>query len=318
MPTRICRVCGARSTASTCPSCGGTTVPARLETESAASAAEGKATTAATMTRTPVAAAPRGSQRGRPSPRGGHLAVGAVAADVVALYVRNLFPYLFVTMLLSTAPAWLLDVWVAPEPPAEPRDLLRSLAFAPLTWLLSNLATAAVTYGAIQHLRGTPAPVGSWIVHALRCLVPVVLVSLLASLLIAVPWGLAAYAVIGDVPFGILLALVGFVVGLMALLALSVAIPVAVVERPGILAALSRSRVLTAGARWRILGVYSVLFLLALFVVVPLNLLEVPWLGHVAQALVAPLAALMPALLYHALRVSKEGSDAESIAAVFD
>ena len=122
--------------------------------------------------------------------------------------------------------------------------------------------------------------------------------------------------------------------GVIAYLMLWVAIPVAVIERPGAAASLRRSAQLTKGHRWQILGIVVliqilqivvsivIIALVDLLLLAPGNdpsasapLAAVDW---VLQAFFTALAAVISAVGYHDLRVSKEGLDTQQIAAVFD
>jgi uncharacterized membrane protein len=105
-----------------------------------------------------------------------------------------------------------------------------------------------------------------------------------------------------------------------------VAVPVTVIERPGVFASLSRSAVLTKGYRWRIFGAYllitllvAILFGVIAVVVAPLvgvsATILVEWLGSAASSAVG---AVLSAVGYFRLRSIKEGVDIEDVAKVFD
>lgn len=98
--------------------------------------------------------------------------------------------------------------------------------------------------------------------------------------------------------------------GLFLLTIWSVAAPVAVVEQPGVFAALGRSRALVAGNGWRVFGV-----IVAIFVVLFVLGIVVGLIGAVADSfilsvavdllinvLITPIYALAAAVLYFALR----------------
>jgi hypothetical protein len=108
----------------------------------------------------------------------------------------------------------------------------------------------------------------------------------------------------------------------------AVSVPVAVEERPGVLASLNRSGVLTEGYRWR---VFCVLFLLGILGGVAglavngallLLLAGTPRLAALLQELLGVVAsgisATAVAVMYYRLRSVKESIDVESIASVFD
>jgi uncharacterized membrane protein len=147
----------------------------------------------------------------------------------------------------------------------------------------------------------------------LRRLVPVVLVAIISTILV---W------------LGLLLFIVpGIIVALM----LCVAIPVVMAEGTGIRASLSRSRVLTKGSRWKLLGLFLVAAIgvtivseLISFIVelaVPLSetgaIIQIV-VGIALQVITTVFMAVVLAVTYHDLRVSKEGASTTQIASVFD
>ena len=105
-----------------------------------------------------------------------------------------------------------------------------------------------------------------------------------------------------------------------------VAFPACVLEGIGPFEALSRSSFLTSGSRWKVLGLALVIVLI---IAVPGAILQsvlgltLGWSGlvigaYVGRVLGGALAAIVAAVLYHELRVAKEGVDVDRIAAVFD
>ena len=107
-------------------------------------------------------------------------------------------------------------------------------------------------------------------------------------------------------------------------ISLWVAIPVAVIERPGAIASLQRSFALTAGNRWKILGVFLlVLAIVAGIVIVVVILAIISWtiamlLCLLLYAGLFIFGAVLVAVGYYKLRVAKEGADIGDIAKVFD
>ena len=107
-----------------------------------------------------------------------------------------------------------------------------------------------------------------------------------------------------------------------------VAIPAAVVERPGILASLQRSRDLTRDNRWKLFGTLVVLvvfnigsgYILEEFLGVGVvhAPISVQLLDLLVQAFFSALFAVASAVAYHDLRIAKDGVSAEEIAGVFD
>jgi hypothetical protein len=108
---------------------------------------------------------------------------------------------------------------------------------------------------------------------------------------------------------------IGFILlivpGLYLLTVWSVAAPVVVVERPGIIASFGRSRELVRGHGWQVFGVIVLVFVLVLAVGIVTGVL-VSSLGDAGGAVVgwalsvvvAPVSALVGAVLYFALRIA--------------
>jgi hypothetical protein len=137
---------------------------------------------------------------------------------------------------------------------------------------------------------------------------------------------------------GVLLSLVSFVLGPLALLLLLglaplaivlalrwyVALQVCLVERAGPLQSLARSRDLTNGYKWSILGVLAICMVVWIIIrAVPmLLLLKFPLLQLAVDAIsliaISAYSTILGVVIYHDLRTVKEGVDIEGIASVFD
>lgn len=232
---------------------------------------------------------------------------GTVLSQTFSVFFANFTAFVLIcTVVLSPgliAQAW--STWVqiySPSPTASLVSSLLTLVFMVLT----PLATAALTYGVFQQVRGKPASIGNCMSTGFQRLLPVIGVSFLAGLL----QGLGALLCI--VP--------GFVV--MAILA--AAVPAAVIERPGVIGALKRSAQLTEGYRWTSFGVVFSIGLLGGLIGMAVGFLTFVsfWLYVILYALVSVvftgLSATASALLYYHLRKAKEAIDVEEIAAVFD
>jgi hypothetical protein len=105
---------------------------------------------------------------------------------------------------------------------------------------------------------------------------------------------------------------------------LYLAVPVAVIERAGVGQALSRSRDLTAGMRWRVFGVIFVLSLVSFVIALPMNFshLFLPLRGAVTLQWAATvfgtvLQAVGMGVVYYQLRSTKEHFNVDEIASVF-
>lgn len=177
---------------------------------------------------------------------------------------------------------------------------------------------AAVTYATVQELRGHRVDFAEFFGRGLAQAGAAVKVALLSGILL-------------------ILAFIALVVpGLVLYTMWWVAIPVAVIERPGAVASLRRSAELTKGVRWRIFALilgflFAVLgggLLIVAVIVVGAELsagigaVALDWISIIAgwilsAALMATQAVLIAVSYYH-LRVAKEGVGIDEIAAVFD
>jgi hypothetical protein len=178
----------------------------------------------------------------------------------------------------------------------------------------------AITYGTIQDLRGQPVGIGTLLQSSIALVVPaigtfVVLIGVfLAAIVVAI--------ILNFIPIlGQIAVLVMFV---FLYIIFWVVIPVAVIERPGPVASLKRSIALTQGNRWKILGVFLVLFVIAIggvLIAVIFSFISVT-IGGIAVALLYVALGIYGAVLvavgYHRLRASKEGADIGELAKVFD
>ena len=111
--------------------------------------------------------------------------------------------------------------------------------------------------------------------------------------------------------------------GIIVACMLYVAVPVCVIEKAGVFESLNRSGELTRGYRWQIFALWALVtviagiaqIVLSWFVGVTLwgKLLTFGW-----QVFAAAFGAVLVAVIYHDLRVTKEGIDIDSLANVFD
>ncbi len=252
----------------------------------------------------------------------GEFRVGQVVASTFSVLFRNIVPF-FLLALIFTVLIYamvfglaFLGIDAAME---DPEALQLSAGFFIAIgammiayFVLYYLLTSTIVYGTVQDLRGERASIADCIGRGLAQIGPVVAVALILSVMV---W------------FGFLILIVP---GIILVCVYGMAIPVAVVERPGIMASLSRSAELTRGNRWRIFGVILVIFaiqaLAGILINLPVALVPEEGLGttvlgvldFIVQALAAALNAVVIAVMYHDLRVSQEGADSEAIAAVFD
>jgi|tagenome__1003787_1003787.scaffolds.fasta_scaffold20959052_4 hypothetical protein len=109
---------------------------------------------------------------------------------------------------------------------------------------------------------------------------------------------------------GIIVGLIFFIVpGLLLLTWWSLTSPVVVIERPGVTAALGRSRAMVRGNGWRVFGVIVVLFIIEAILNAVISALfggdtfaGTLIAGIISSALVAPLTGIAAAIIYLELR----------------
>jgi hypothetical protein len=187
--------------------------------------------------------------------------------------------------------------------------LIAIVAFATLifAYVAIIVSQGALLFGAFQNLRGQPVRIGESLRKALGRLGALVGIGLLSAL-------------------AMLLGLILLVFPAVMLFCMwVVAVPVCMVEGLGATASMSRSAALTKGYRWKILGIFALIFLgrwiaqqLVQLALTPIS----PTLGLVAGFIMSALLSLYGyaaiIMTYHDLRVAKEGVDTTQIASVFD
>jgi hypothetical protein len=189
--------------------------------------------------------------------------------------------------------------------PAQTSGVLDGLSSL-IIFVFGLVAQAMTLYAAFQQMAGRPFDIAQSLGVGFARLVPVLCVALLSTVFTGVAF--------------ILL----FVPGLIVLCMLYVAIPVCVIEKPGIFASLDRSAKLTKGSRWQIFGLLALvgtISAIAQFVLGMLVNLVSVWgmlLNFGWQLVATSFGAVLAAVVYHDLRLSKEGMDIDNLANVFD
>lgn len=247
------------------------------------------------------------------------LDVGGVLRQSFAVTLSNLPSFLLIGLIVYS-PALAVYVLAAVAPIDADLATLVALLASLLKQLLTLVLTGALAYGVINQLRGRPSSVGETVQVGLGSLGRVFLVSLLVGLMAAVGFVLCI------VP-GVIVVCMNWV-----------AVPVAVVENPGVRASLDRSQQLTAGTR---VGVFAVILVIGMVsgvvgavVTGALNSMATTLTDAkevqgpafaVAQLLFTLLllpfeclSAASAAVGYHDLRVHREGANVEDLVRVFE
>ncbi len=253
------------------------------------------------------------------------LGVGALLSDVFSVVFGNLFKVLLlgftgalVGIIVSTAFFGVDFVIGASDPTVDPEAVsigaVGSLVSTVLGLAIYGLVTALIIQLAYDIKLGRSNSLGAYLRAALPALVPIVLMTLVITILCA-------------------LGFFALVVGALWIYAVYyVTVPVAVIERGGF-GSMRRSAALTKEYRWPIVGLFVVMaiFLLVLQVAVGflIGVLAAIGGGAIGQLLLLLLLAgvnglaygfggTAVALVYARLREIKEGVAVDQIAAVFD
>jgi hypothetical protein len=250
--------------------------------------------------------------------------VGNVLVRGFQILIRNIVPFGLLSLLLMSPPH-IYGIIAVHSWGGVVGSLL-------LLFVLSQLLIAALVYGIVSELRGRHASLGNSISWGLSLIFPVIGVAILVGLALVLPVlvSVPLFGLVGS-PERIFLIFVlpipGFIVAAILLTVLWVAVPVAVIERSGVIASLGRSTELAKGYRWQIFAIVVILLVLAAVVtvllkrfvvyVIPtttafvlLNLVLV-LVSLVVTAFFGALWAVISAVGYHDLRVAKEGIDDE-------
>lgn len=262
---------------------------------------------------------PRAERKRRP--RKGRFEIGTVLGSSFKIWGRNILPFSLLA-LLTFAPYGVFLFWSeslsAEAEWSQHLDLL-------LNTFLGTLLAAAVTAAVFAELRRRRLPLVQTVGSGLARIVPALAVALVLALIdaaLSFAGNLIGHEV-GPMIFRIVATVIacGFLV----------AIPAAVVERPGVFGALSRSWQLTNGNKAKIfvilllfgliLGI-GIVALAGLFVVSSGKDVDgenLPWwIQYLWVALLSTFSAVLSAVVYHDLRIAVEGVDSEQIVSVFD
>ncbi len=240
------------------------------------------------------------------------LTVGTILGRSLKILGANIIPFVIISAIVHL-PTLLLLLGVTTGD-VDPDTIGRFDRFERiLDLVLANVAAGAMTYGVFMQLRGEKVSILRSLGVGLRRLLPVLGVGILVAILV----GLGTLA----------LAVPGMILQCM----FYVAVPAAVVEKPGLFGALGRSKDLTYGYKWTIWAASFIMGIaaLALFAVVGLlmakseidsvdkyrNFMLAIW-G--ASVIFGAWQSVAMAVTYHELRVTKEGAEVDDLAAVFD
>jgi hypothetical protein len=241
-----------------------------------------------------------------PAPAG--IRIGHVLGRSFSLLGGN-FVKLYLLALLILSPFLLFALVPALDTAGNLRLITGNAWIGFILFLvLSLLGQAVILYGALQTMRGEAFSIGASLNRGLGRFFPIL------GLFICMGAGIGVGLILLIIP-GIILSVMW-----------SAALPACVAEKLGPFASLSRSAYLTKGNRLRALAITLVVYFVSGVVQGALQVLlpkvggeTIATLGvFLWTALFQAFWSIVVAVLYHDLRVAREGVDIEQIAAVFD
>jgi hypothetical protein len=258
--------------------------------------------------------------------------VGAVLSRSFASWISNFLPFTVLAALIYL-PIELYTWYVLRDLDAITADDLWRwvMVVVPGGLILRVVLIGTLVYGVFRELQGRRATIAETVSVGLRRLLPVFGVAILLLLAVTAA-GIPLFLVIGIMQSGNALGLVLLIPAaalfFSVLCRLWVSIPVAVVEKPGVMESLTRSAELTKGRRG---SIFLILLLLGIFERVVDKILEITfpvdtiddfpplaWATVIALIEMAILQAITATVIYNDLRLEKEGVGIEELAQVFD
>ena len=235
---------------------------------------------------------------------GGDFRVGSVLSRAAEICGAN-FPLFGVVMLIVSLPNLYFTLQT---PETDPTFATANFLLASVIGLfLSTIGEAFILIGAFQYLRGQPVVPSEALQRSVARFLPIVGFAILYAIALL---------------FGFLLLIVP---GIIFLVMWTVALPACVVEGLGPVDCMRRSAELTKGHRWKILGIIILLAIISGFINWILGMIAAQGGVVVKSGITLIWTAAWSAywncvlvMIYHDLRVVKEGVDTDQIASIFD
>jgi len=245
--------------------------------------------------------------------------IGRVFNNTFSVIGRNIGLYVGLATLFSGIPGLLAELWTQsrvdvmlqdPGAAADPGAMFRnssvSVVAGLISFIFSLLLQSALVRATIEDMNGKRPAFGDCVKIAISYLLP----TLGIGFLVGLGAGLASLALL--------------VPGIILWLGWSVAVPVLIQERLGVLGSMSRSRVLTKGNRWALFGLFVILFIIAMVIQSVVAVVVVFFHGVLAsvlaalvQSVVSMVMSAATAVSYVELRQVKEGASVEELAEIF-
>ncbi|MHC4959064.1 MAG: DUF6159 family protein [Planctomycetota bacterium] len=245
--------------------------------------------------------------------------VGKVLSRSIRIWLRNFIPFTLMIAIVQIPMAlytyWFVNLEEATELQRQVFDRVNEYGH----WMLTLIVTGALAYGVFEQLGGTRPGLGKCLRVGLARLGPVLGVGLIVGLAWSIPMVVAEL-------IHPLARIAGAIPAIFLFCMLYVAVPATVIERPGVIGALKRSIGLTHGSKGSIflvnlvLGLMQIVLGIVMVMVVMSSDSEtagMDWLVLAIAILFSGLPATTSAVVYHDLRVAKEGIGIEELTSVF-
>jgi hypothetical protein len=244
----------------------------------------------------------------------GDFRVGDVLARAWNIFTGNMLFFVGVTLVMYVAMGVAIGIVVIPiafaaaSGNAAPVLIAIAIVLAIIVFFgLNTIGQGVLLLGAFQRMRGQPLQVNEALQRAFARSLPLIGLGFLAGLCI----------ILGSLAF--------IVPGVILFCMWAVAAPACIVEGLGPTASMSRSSDLTRGFRWKIFAIVLLLYVIngigGQIVELTLGLASSTLASIGGFLWLAAWTALFNCtvvMMYHDLRVAKEGIDTEQIAAIFD
>lgn len=263
---------------------------------------------------------------------GGKLDIGQVIGGTFQVVGRNIVTFAILGLLLSGLPTALIAFaqvqWLANSGVMDGSIIFTPAYFSNLGFgVLAALITTAILQGAliyatVQDMNGQKPSVAAALTTGFRNFLPLIIVSFLFAI---------------GIGLGFVLLIVP---GIMLGCAWCVAVPALVADRTGIFGAFGRSAELTRGNRWRIFGLFVLLWIILIIVSMVFGSISSAVVFSTPGALQNPIAAAtnpvaiivqviqqtisavlgaaLSAVLYVELRRIRDGAGPQWLAEIFD
>jgi hypothetical protein len=228
-------------------------------------------------------------------------------------------------------------LFIKSGPTAEAAGLYNWFDFLSTQLFFQGLLAGTVVFGVVMQLRQTRAGMGRCLTMGLSRLFHIMGITIIVGVITYIWFVPAVFVMVGGVVardtgmigLAILLVLAALVPFCIFLTRYYVAIPSVVLENVGVIGAMRRSVELTQGSRMTVFGAQFLVWILVIIMWIPIGYVVRMVLEGAAPTTVylvntglgivlAPLSAVIRSVIYHDLRVGKEGVAVEDLVAVFE